>query len=140
MPSSLSVLATRLSATRAAASRERVAAGVVILLHLVALAIMLRYEDDVIPKGAFLLAWVILNCFWLVLLRRPALAGARPNGLSRHRGSPRRAPRASLAPPTRHGQPGRHSPSPALSLLHAQGEEGSSNVSATPRQGWKPGG
>ena len=70
------MLANRLSATRATVWRERVAIGVVIALHLVALAIMLRYEDDIIPKGAFLLAWLVLNSLWLVLLRRPALAGA----------------------------------------------------------------
>jgi hypothetical protein len=76
MPPSLSLLANRLGATRAAVSRERIALGVVIALHLVALAIMFRYEDDVVPKGAFLLAWTILNCVWLVLLRRLVLAGA----------------------------------------------------------------
>jgi hypothetical protein len=37
---------------------------------------MLRYEDDVVPKAAFVLAWTVLNCLWLVLLRRPVLAGA----------------------------------------------------------------
>ena len=76
MPPSLSLLANRLGATRATLSRERVALGVVIVLHLVALAIMFRYEDDVVPKGAFLLAWTVLNCLWLVLLRRPVVAGA----------------------------------------------------------------
>jgi hypothetical protein len=76
MPPALSLLANRLAASRATVSRERVAFGLVILLHLAALAIMLRYEDDVLPKIAFVLAWAILNCLWLVLLRRPVLAGA----------------------------------------------------------------
>lgn len=45
---------------------------------------------------------------------RPALAGARPNNMSRHRGSPRGAPRAFLAT----SNPSR-STRPALSLLDA---------------------
>ena len=76
MPPALSLLANRLAASRASASRERVALGIVIVLHLTALAVMFRYEDDVVPKLAFLLGWAILNCLWLVLLRRPVLAGA----------------------------------------------------------------
>jgi hypothetical protein len=75
MPPALSLLANRLAASRATVSRERVAFGLVIILHLAALAVMLRYEDDVLPKVAFVLAWAILNCLWLVLLRRPLLAG-----------------------------------------------------------------
>lgn len=46
---------------------------------------------------------------YFVIEIRPALAGARPNNMSRHRGlrDGRREPFSRL--PTRHGQPGRHS-------------------------------
>ena len=74
MPPTLSLIANRLAASRASASRERVALAIVIILHLAALAIMFRYEDDVVPKVAFILAWAILNSFWLALLRRPVIA------------------------------------------------------------------
>lgn len=51
---------------------------------------------------------------YFVIEIRPALAGARPNDMSRHRGSPRRAPRAFLAT-SNPSRPTR----PALSLLDA---------------------
>src|SRR5450432_1920549 len=44
--------------------------------HLAALAVMLHTETDFGSRVAFLLAWGILNCFWIALLRRPALSGA----------------------------------------------------------------
>jgi hypothetical protein len=47
-----------------------------ITLHLAALAILLWSENDVVPKFAFILSWGLLNFFWLVLLRRPALSAA----------------------------------------------------------------
>jgi hypothetical protein len=46
------------------------------LPHLVALAILLATEDDVVSQAAFALAWGLLNCFWLALFRRPGFAGA----------------------------------------------------------------
>ncbi|MEA2906989.1 MAG: hypothetical protein QOI12_4376 [Alphaproteobacteria bacterium] len=57
-------------------SRIRLAAGAIVLvaLHLAALGIMLTSEDDLSSKAAFVFAWVLLNCFWMVLLRRPAPA------------------------------------------------------------------
>ena len=48
----------------------------VLLLHLAALAILLATEDNIVSQMAFALAWGLLNCLWLVLLLRPALAGA----------------------------------------------------------------
>ena len=45
-------------------------------LHLLALGILAWSEDDIVPKLAFLLTWVALNCFWLAVLRRPTVAGA----------------------------------------------------------------
>jgi hypothetical protein len=44
--------------------------------HVAALAIMAFSEDGAVAQVAFLLAWGLLNCFWLVLLRRPLMAGA----------------------------------------------------------------
>src|SRR6201746_2366914 len=44
--------------------------------HLAALAVMLQTETDFSSRIGFLLAWGILNCFWIALLRRPALSGA----------------------------------------------------------------
>jgi phosphoglycerol transferase MdoB-like AlkP superfamily enzyme len=44
--------------------------------HLAALGIMLRTETDFGSRAAFLLAWGILNFFFIAWLRRPALSGA----------------------------------------------------------------
>src|SRR5450432_4008777 len=44
--------------------------------HLAALAVMLRTENDSGSRVGFLLAWGILNFFFIALLRRPALSGA----------------------------------------------------------------
>ena len=47
-----------------------------VLLHLAALAVLLRTEDDFVPGLAFLLTWGLLNFVWLILLRRPAVAAS----------------------------------------------------------------
>jgi Sulfatase len=44
--------------------------------HLAALAIMMLTEVDLSARLGFLLTWAILNCFWITLLRRPALSSA----------------------------------------------------------------
>jgi len=44
--------------------------------HLAALAVMLQTETDFGSRIGFLLSWGILNCFFIALLRRPALSGA----------------------------------------------------------------
>ena len=44
--------------------------------QLAAFAVMLQTETDFSSRTAFLLSWGILNCFWIALLRRPALSGA----------------------------------------------------------------
>jgi hypothetical protein len=44
--------------------------------HLAALAVMLQTETDFGSRTCFLLAWGILNFFWMAVLRRPALSGA----------------------------------------------------------------
>jgi phosphoglycerol transferase MdoB-like AlkP superfamily enzyme len=50
--------------------------------HLVALAIMYATEPDVWSCFAFLLAWGLLNFFWMVMLRRPGLSGLLSLGLT----------------------------------------------------------
>jgi sulfatase-like protein len=44
--------------------------------HLAALLLMLQTEADLGSRICFLLAWGILNFFWITLLRRPALSAA----------------------------------------------------------------
>src|SRR5258706_7507353 len=44
--------------------------------HVGALVVMLQTETDFSSRLGFVLAWGILNCFWITLLRRPALSGA----------------------------------------------------------------
>jgi len=44
--------------------------------HMAALVIMVRTETDFGARIGFLLSWGILNCFFIALLRRPALSGA----------------------------------------------------------------
>lgn len=46
----------------------------VILFHIAAFAVMAATETDLVGKAAFLLFWALLNCCWLLLLRRPAPA------------------------------------------------------------------
>src|SRR3979411_885015 len=41
-----------------------------------ALVVLFKNEDDFSSRTGFLLAWGILNFFWIALLRRPALSGA----------------------------------------------------------------
>jgi hypothetical protein len=48
----------------------------IIAPHLAALAILFLTEVDFAGRLGFLLTWGILNCFWIALLRRPALSGA----------------------------------------------------------------
>ncbi|BAM88065.1 conserved hypothetical protein [Bradyrhizobium oligotrophicum S58] len=60
------------SATRSAAVRLSAVAAP----HVAALALMLHTETDFGSRLGFVLAWGILNGFWLVLLRRPAVSGA----------------------------------------------------------------
>ena len=44
--------------------------------HVIAFAVMIATESRSIEMAAFACAWGILNFFWLVLLRRPTVAGA----------------------------------------------------------------
>ena len=46
----------------------------IVLLHLPTLAIMLWYEVTPYSAAVFVLTWAFLNFFWLVVLRRAAIA------------------------------------------------------------------
>jgi hypothetical protein len=72
MPAALSSLSKRLGALVARYGFWRPA--IYAAPHLIALAIMIATETNVTAMTAFLLAWGILNFFWLAILRRPAVA------------------------------------------------------------------
>jgi len=44
------------------------------LIHVVAIGVLLIYENGIVQIVAALLTWGLLNFFWLMLLRRPAVA------------------------------------------------------------------
>jgi len=44
------------------------------ILHIAALTLMAATETDLVARAAFLLVWALLNCFWLLLFRRPLVA------------------------------------------------------------------
>ena len=66
--------ASVVSASRASAGIYRLSA--VAAPQVAALGLMLQTEIDFSSRIGFLLAWGILNFFWIALLRRPALSGA----------------------------------------------------------------
>src|SRR6266516_4218689 len=67
MPTALTDLRNRLAANR----RRAVSLVFLAALHLAAFGILLWSEDEPTARAAFLLAWGVLNFFWLALLRRP---------------------------------------------------------------------
>src|SRR5882757_5089108 len=74
MPPAVSSLAHRLGAAHAVGRRDALRIALIASLHLASLAIMAFTEADIVAKLAFLLAWGILNFFWLGLTRRPAVS------------------------------------------------------------------
>jgi len=64
--------------SRLAAADRRHAAGLALFaaVHLAAFAVLLWSEADPAARAAFILAWGVLNFFWLVLLRRPLTSAA----------------------------------------------------------------
>src|SRR5882672_489609 len=76
MPPAISFLAHHLGATRAVGRRDALRIALIASLHLAALAIMALTEADIVAKLAFVLAWGILNFFWLGLTRRPLVSSA----------------------------------------------------------------
>ena len=74
MPPALASLTTRLFDAAGAGRAVRI--GVLAALHLAALAILLGTESTLVSRAAYLLTWGLLNCGFLLLLRRPAVAAA----------------------------------------------------------------
>lgn len=75
MLSVASALLSRLAPAEVISRRDAIALAIVAVLHLAALIVMTATELDLSTKATFLLAWALLNFFWLALLRRPAIAG-----------------------------------------------------------------
>lgn len=74
MPPVASALLAHFASYPALSRRDRAALIITGLLHAAALIIMAATEADLESKVTFLLAWLLLNFFWLALLRRPAIA------------------------------------------------------------------
>jgi len=75
MLSVASALLSRLAPAEAISRRDALALAIITIVHLVALVVMAATELDLATKATFLLAWALLNFFWLSLLRRPSVAG-----------------------------------------------------------------
>jgi hypothetical protein len=75
MLSVASALLSRFAPAEAISRRDAFALAIITVVHLAALVVMTATELDLSTKATFLLAWALLNFFWLVLLRRPAIAG-----------------------------------------------------------------
>jgi hypothetical protein len=56
--------------------KARFVAGIIFLalLHLAAATVLFATEDDLTSKATFFLTWILLNSFWIIILRRPAAA------------------------------------------------------------------
>ena len=79
MPPALAFLSRSFSAARTGEPHRfahRLAWATLALLHLAALALLVWSEIDLVARAAFVLAWALLNFFWLAVLRRPLPAAA----------------------------------------------------------------
>jgi hypothetical protein len=76
MPPLLTSIASRLSLPDAPMQLRVTQIAPVATFHLAALAIMFWSELGPLEMSVFALTWGLVNCFWLVLLRRPALSAA----------------------------------------------------------------
>src|SRR4051812_32569156 len=74
MPLSSPLASIRLKTRSLVARHGLFATASIALLHVTALAIMFWYEVTVYAATVFVLTWGLLNFFWLVLLRRAAIA------------------------------------------------------------------
>jgi hypothetical protein len=75
MPPVVAFLENRLAAF-AAEPRSARRLALLAAIHLAALGVMLWSETQPVAMAAFVLTWGFLNCFWLVLLRRPVTSAA----------------------------------------------------------------
>jgi hypothetical protein len=76
MPPAVSAFVNRFGAAHAVGRRDTSRIALLAALHLGALAILAFTEADLVAQLVFVLAWGILNFFWLVLTRRPAVSAA----------------------------------------------------------------
>jgi hypothetical protein len=76
MPPSFAFLRSRSVVPDAANARAGLGLMVIAALHLAALGLLLWSEVGIVPKLVFGLSWGLLNFFWLVVLRRPAVSAA----------------------------------------------------------------
>jgi len=74
MPPVASALFARFASYPALSRRDCAALIITAMLHAAALVIMASTEPDLESKATFLFAWLLLNFFWLAVLRRPAIA------------------------------------------------------------------
>ena len=75
MPPALSFF-SRIRWASLAGQRHRLGVAVLVLLHIVALAVLLRTEGELAPRLAFVLTWGLLNFVWVAVLRRPSVAAS----------------------------------------------------------------
>lgn len=75
MSSAFAYLSRRFAAANAGEG-HRTAWAALVALHLAALGILIWSETDLVSRLAFALAWGLVNCVWLIPLRRPAVAAA----------------------------------------------------------------
>ena len=76
MPPSLAFLSSRWAASDAVSRHDALRIALIAAFHLAALGLMAWSEGDIVPNAVFLLTWGLINFFWLVLLRRPAVSAA----------------------------------------------------------------
>jgi phosphoglycerol transferase MdoB-like AlkP superfamily enzyme len=76
MPPAISILTSHVAGSRLVARHGFLPIAILASLHLAAIALMVTTEAELVPKIAFILTWGALNCLWVIVLRRPALAAA----------------------------------------------------------------
>jgi len=80
MLSALAFFSRSVAAARSV-ERQRLTVGLLVALHLAALAVLIQTETNLVPKIVFLFVWGLLNGFWLLVLRRPAISAGLSLGL-----------------------------------------------------------
>ena len=78
MPPAIAALTTRLFDASRASRGDLIGLIALAVLHLATLVILLATENRLVPQLAFLLSWGFFNFCWMVLLRRPVIAPAKP--------------------------------------------------------------
>src|SRR3569833_3183274 len=75
MPPAVAALASRFYGIDGLRRSAVLRAALLAAPHLIALVIMLRTEDDLASRIAFVLAWGLFNSYFLAVLPRPSIAG-----------------------------------------------------------------